>query len=212
MVRRRGGFCYALIGLSAAALRELGFEAAMLSARVANAEGAFGPDFDHMTLLVTLNEDEVPQRWTSTPTGLPRRGPRLVDVGFGDSFLEPLLLDSRQEQAQGECGYKIVSDGADLTLMQRESVGEWKAQYRFTLQPYSYADYAEMCRYHQTSPNSHFTRARICTRATPEGRITLSEMRLIKTIHGQERTERLLTNDAEYSSVLNEHFGVVMNI
>ncbi len=61
--------------------------------------------------------------------------------------------------------------------MQRENEGEWKAQYRFTLQPYEYADYAEMCRYHQTSPQSHFTRARICSRATEQGRVTLSEMR-----------------------------------
>ena len=107
--------------------------------------------------------------------------------------------------------YKIVADEPHLILMQRESVGEWKDQYRFTLRPYSYADYAEMCRYHQTSPDSHFTKARICTRATPEGRVTLSEMRLITTIHGKERTERLLTNDAEYASILNDHFGIVMN-
>lgn len=193
VVRRRGGFCYELNGLFAALLRQLGFEVVMLSAGVANAEGTVGPDFDHMTLLVNLDE-----RW-------------LADVGFGDSFREPLLLDSRQEQAQGERAYKIVADDPHLILMQREHVGEWKAQYRFTLRPYSYADYAEMCRYHQTSPHSHFTRARICTRATPEGRVTLSEMRLITTIHGRERQERLLTNDAEYAAILNEHFGVVMN-
>lgn len=196
--RRRGGFCYELNGVFAALLRELGFEVAMLSARVANAEGAFGPDFDHMTLVVMLDKNGPTERW-------------LADVGFGDSFLEPLLLDSPQEQTQGERAYKIVADEPYQILMQRESMGEWKAQYRFTLQPYNYADYAEMCRYHQTSPHSHFTKARICTRATPEGRVTLSEMRLITTIHGKQRTERLLTNDAEYASVLNEQFGVVMN-
>jgi N-hydroxyarylamine O-acetyltransferase len=191
VVRRRGGFCYELNGLFAALLRELGFEVAMLSAQVANAQGTFSPDFDHMTLLVNQAE-----RW-------------LADVGFGDSFREPLLLDSRQEQVQGERAYKFVADKSYLILVQRESGGEWKDQYRFTPQPYSYADYAEMCRYHQTSPNSHFTRARICTRATPEGRVTLSEMRLIKTINS-DRTERLLTSDAEYAAILNEHFGVVM--
>src|SRR2546428_543326 len=47
--RRRGGFCYELNGLFAALLRALGFDVAMLSAQVANAEGTFGPDFDHMT-------------------------------------------------------------------------------------------------------------------------------------------------------------------
>jgi N-hydroxyarylamine O-acetyltransferase len=196
--RRRGGFCYELNGLFAALLRELGFEVAMLSAGVANAEGSFGPDFDHMTLVVTIKEDGLSKQW-------------LADVGFGDSFLEPLLLDSRNEQAQGIRTYKIVSDESHLIMMQRQDDDEWKAQYRFTLQPHNYTDYAEMCRYHQTSPQSHFTRARVCTRATPEGRVTLSDLRLITTINGAARTEQLLTGDEEYRSILKEHFGVVMS-
>src|SRR6185503_7138122 len=75
VTNRRGGFCYEANGLFAARLRALGFDVQMLSASVANEAGEFGADFDHMTLMVQLA-----QRW-------------LVDVGFGDSFLEPLLLD-----------------------------------------------------------------------------------------------------------------------
>lgn len=190
--RRRGGFCYEANGLFAALLRELGFDVTMLSAGVANAEGGFGPDFDHMTLMVTLDE-----RW-------------LADVGFGDSFLEPLLLDERGEQAQGSRAYRIVPDGAHLIMMQRDDGGEWKAQYRFTLQPHQYADYAEMCRYHQTSPQSHFTKARICSRATEDGRITLSDLRLITTSKSGGRQERTLTSQEEYADTLREHFGIVM--
>ncbi len=55
VTRRRGGFCYELNGLFAALLRALGFEVEMLAAGVANAAGNFGPDFDHMTLLVKLD-------------------------------------------------------------------------------------------------------------------------------------------------------------
>jgi N-hydroxyarylamine O-acetyltransferase len=189
---RRGGFCYEANGLFAALLRELGFEVRMLSAGVASGEGGFGPDFDHMALMVDLEE-----RW-------------LVDVGFGDSFLEPLLLDERGEQAQGGRAYRIASEGAHLILMQRDGDGEWKPQYRFTLEPREYADYAEMCRYHQTSPQSHFTRGRICSLATPEGRVTLSEMRLIETTLEGERRERTLPNEEEYSVALRERFGIVM--
>ena len=190
--RRRGGFCYECNGLFASLLRALGFEVAMLSAEVANADGVFGPAFDHMTLMVSLD-----QRY-------------LVDVGFGDSFREPLLLDDRGEQVQGSRAYQIVSDGTHLVLMQREDGDHWKAQYRFTLQPYTYADYAEMCRYHQTSPQSHFTRSRICSRATEEGRITLSDMRLITTSNSGGRQERVLTSEEEYADVLRNHFGIVM--
>lgn len=190
--RRRGGFCYEANGLFAALLRELGFDVAILSAGVSNSEGGFGPDFDHMTLLVSLD-----QRW-------------LVDVGFGDSFLEPLLLDDRGEQVQGERAYRILPDGDHLILAQRDDGEEWRAQYRFTLQPYNYADYAAMCRYHQTSPHSHFTKARICSRATEEGRITLSDMRLITTSKNGGREERTLTSQEEYSGILREHFGIEM--
>ncbi|HEX8749010.1 MAG TPA: arylamine N-acetyltransferase [Pyrinomonadaceae bacterium] len=190
--RRRGGFCYEANGLFAALLRELGFDVAMLSAGVANAEGSFGPDFDHMALMVSLE-----QRW-------------LVDVGFGDSFLEPLLLDDRGEQVDGECAYRILPDGAYLVLAQRDDSGEWKPQYRFTLQPHEYADFAEMCHYHQTSPQSHFTRARICSQATRDGRLTLSEMRFITTSRNGGRQERLLTSQEERAGILREHFGIEM--
>ena len=196
---KRGGFCYEANGLFAALLRALGFDVAMLSAQVANAEGEFGPDFDHMTLMV--KSTNIAQRW-------------LVDVGFGDSFLEPLLLDEPGEQRQGSRAYQIVSDDTHLVVMQRNEGDRWKAQYRFTLQPYSYSDYAEMCRYHQTSPESHFTKARICSRATEDGRITLSDMRLITTSNGgtqQVREERTLTSEVEYADVLRELFGIVMS-
>jgi N-hydroxyarylamine O-acetyltransferase len=100
-----------------------------------------------------------------------------------------------------------------LLLMRRDEGDEWKAQYRFTLQTYSYADYADMCRYHQTSPQSHFTRSRICSRATEDGRITLSEMRFITTsqsgVH-EVRQERTLTSEAEYTTILRDQFGIVM--
>jgi len=191
--RRRGGFCYELNGLFAALLGSLGFEVAMLSARVANAAGIFGPDFDHMALLVTLAE-----RW-------------LVDVGFGDSFLEPLRLDEQKGQVQGNRAYRINREGEYLALLQRSFDNEWKHQYRFNLKPYHYPDFAEMCRYHQTSPESHFTKERICSRATNEGRSTLSGLRFLTTADDGKRQERILTNPEEYATILRDHFGIVMH-
>ena len=191
--RRRGGFCYELNGLFASLLRALGFDVVKLSARVANANGEFGPDFDHMTLMVTA--PDAPQiRW-------------LADVGFGDCFIEPLLLDSRGVQQQGARAYWLDAAEDHFVLMQREDEGEWKAQYRFTLAAHEYPDYAAMCHYHQTSPQSHFTRARVCTRTTPDGRITLSELRFITTVYGK-RQERVLDDESAYQSVLREQFGI----
>lgn len=192
--RRRGGFCYEANGLFAALLRALGFEVAMLAAGVAKNQGGFGPIFDHMTLMVTLDE-----RW-------------LVDVGFGDSFLEPLLLDSRAEQVQGTRTFRIVDAHDYFILMRKELDAGWEPQYRFTLQPYAFADYEEMCQFHQTSPDSHFTKGRICSLATAGGRVSLSEMRLITTTGPQQqRDERTLADQDEYDSVLRDQFGIVMN-
>ena len=94
--------------------------------------------------------------------------------------------------------------------MQKIDEGAWKAQYRFTLAPHEYDDYAEMCRYHQTSPQSHFTKARICSLATAEGRITLSDMRFITTSANNKKQERNVANEEEYAAILRKRFGIVM--
>jgi len=190
VARGRGGFCYELNGLFAALLRELGFRVEMLSAAVARREGGFGPEFDHMALLVTLEE-----RW-------------LADVGFGDSFVEPLLVDERAGQTQVAGAFRLEDEeGGRLVLLRSDTGGAWEPQYRFGLEPHTFADYAEMCRFHQTSPESHFTRARVCSRLTPEGRVTLSGSRLITTRAG-ERVERELADEAECDAALLEHFRI----
>jgi N-hydroxyarylamine O-acetyltransferase len=191
VARRRGGFCYEANGLFAALLRALGFDVSMLSAEVARGNGQFSPPFDHMALMVQLDD-----RW-------------LVDVGFGDSFLEPLLLDTTSEQVQDEQSFKIESEG-QYSVVFRRNGEEWEPMYRFSLKPHQFADYEEMCRFHQTSPHSHFTQNRICSRATPEGRITLSGMRLIVTTK-DGRQERLLDNAKEYEAVLRDQFGIAMS-
>lgn len=192
--RGRGGFCYEDNGLFAALLRSLGFRVSMLSAEVAKSEGVFSPPFEHMALLVTLGE-----RW-------------LADVGFGDSFVEPLPLDERGERAQGRHAYRVEPDGDYLVVARRDLAGGgWETQYRFTLRPHVYADFADRCHYQQTSPDSHFTRNRICSRATADGgRLTLSGMRFIETGAGGERRERVLADEGEYAAVLREHFRISM--
>ena len=123
VMRRRGGFCYELNGLFSALLRALGFKVEMLSAGVTRPNGGFGPEFDHMMLMVTLDE-----RW-------------LVDVGFGDGFREPLRLDERSVQHQNTRAYQLLSDEERLILMEQKENEEWKPQYRFTLQQYHFINY-----------------------------------------------------------------------
>ncbi len=185
---RRGGFCYEMNGAFAALLRELGFQVTLLSARVSGADGSEGPEFDHLALRVALEQD-----W-------------LADVGFGDSFVEPLRLEPGLEQEQFGRRYRITAGESRLQL-EANADGGWKKQYVFTLQPRELPEFAGMCHYHQTSPDSPFTRKRVCSLATSEGRITVTGDKLIET-HGGVREERVLRGDGEWRAVLHDRLGV----
>ena len=183
----RGGFCYELNGAFAALLRALDFRVTMLSARVSHADGRQGPDFDHMALLVDLQQ------------------PWLADVGFGDSFVEPLRLEPGVQQEQASRLYRIdIRDGRYRYLSKID--GAWKDQYSFTLQPHRLPEFSAMCQYQQTSPDSHFTHNSICSLATPEGRVTLSGDKLIETTKGQKQ-ERVIDQAARHA-ILSQRFGI----
>jgi N-hydroxyarylamine O-acetyltransferase len=209
VLRRRGGFCYELNGLFAALLRALGFNVTMIAARVARQGGGFGPDRDHLALLVRARASGEPGNTADTAdTAAPLGPPFLVDVGFGDSFVTPLRLDDAGEQAQGDQVYRITEEeGFARLLSRRGATGGAEPQYLFTLDPREHVDFEEMCLYHQTSPDSPFPKKRVCTRATPRGRITLSEGLLITTEFG-ERRERPVETEEERAAVLRESFGI----
>jgi N-hydroxyarylamine O-acetyltransferase len=128
-------------------------------------------------------------------------------VGFGDSFLLPLRLDQREPQ-EGGCGRRYRLDAAEgaLLLVREEDQG-WQRQYLFTLDSWPLSAFEGGCRYHQTSPESSFTRKTVVSRATQTGRITLSERRLIVTSQGT-RSETDLCDDAAVARALAEHFGI----
>ena len=64
-----------------------------------------------------------------------------------------------------------------------------------------------MCHYHQTSPDSLFTRAALATIATPEGRVSLTGRRWAST-RGAERNERELVSEPEITDCLRREFGI----
>ncbi len=187
---RRGGFCYELNGAFAALLRALDFTVTLLSAKVVRADGSLGREFDHLTLLVDLDE------------------PWLADIGFGDCFIEPLRLESGIEQKQDNGIFRIEEKSGSLTV-ESQADGNWNKVYLFTLTPRRLEDFAAMCHYQQTSPESHFTQKRVCTLLTPNGRITLSDLKLIVTENGN-RHESILSSEEEWKQVLAERFGVVI--
>lgn len=190
--RRRGGFCYELNGAFAWLLRDLGFRVTLLSAGVMSRQhGAFGPEFDHLALRVDLDE------------------PWLADVGFGDAFYHPLRLATNAAQEDRSGTFRIVESDGWHTLEKRDQEGIWQPEYRFTLTPRTLADFAPRCHYHQTSPDSGFTRRSTCSLPTATGRVTLSDRCLIVTT-GDQRDETELPDDAARIAVLRDHFGIAL--
>jgi len=188
---KRGGFCYELNGLFHWLLTSIGFTADMLSARVFNSQkNNFGPEYDHMTLLVHLGKDY------------------LVDVGFGDSFRRPIEMPDGE--AADVSGYYRISKKEDklFELLKKED-NEFSRQYSFTTVPQSLEDYKEMCAIQQDSPSSHFRTRMICTIATETGRITLSNHSLTITENGI-KTKSDLTDDNDFYFLLKKHFGIVL--
>ena len=61
-------------------LKEIGFNVKMVSARVYNSPKGYSPEFDHMTLIVTLKDDKY-----------------LVDVGFGEFTFYPVKIELNKE-------------------------------------------------------------------------------------------------------------------
>jgi len=180
--RRRGGFCYELNSAFAWLLSELRYDVTLLSAEVARPDGGFGIPFDHMALRVDLGGSS----W-------------LADVGFGDSFLHPLLL---AEGARGE--HRLERDGDHWFLREGS-----RTKYRFTLTPRRLEDFDDACRYQQTSEESTFTQRVVTTRLVPEGRVTATPSYLLIQ-HGEEKTERRLEDDTAWRKALEEHFGIVV--
>lgn len=188
--QHRGGFCYELNGLFAWLLQECGYNISLISARVRNTEGTLGPEFDHLALLVHLDQ------------------PYLVDVGFGDSYRRPLPITGEEvEDISGR--YRVVSADAieDGYAMQKRMDNGWVTVYQFTTQPYELEAFASMCDYHQTSPKSTFTQKKMCTIAIPDGRITLSQNFLTITKDGKQQ-KYPISSEQQFHQELQRHFGI----
>lgn len=192
ITRKRGGFCYELNGLFASLLLEIGFEVTHLNARDYHEEDAFGIDFDHLTLMVRVADRST--RW-------------LVDVGWGDSFTQPLDIDKEGWQDEGQRAYKVEPFREGYQLWQKDFDGKIERQYFFDLIDHRFpAEYAEACLFHQTSPQSPFTKKRIISSLTEDGRISLDDAKLI-IARKRQRAESPVSEE-ERPALLQEHFGV----
>lgn len=192
---RRGGYCYELNGLFYHLLKETGFDVKMISARVSSGDGEFGQEFDHLALIVNINDGQ----W-------------LADVGFGDSFLEPLKFELDIVQKDKTGFYRITKHDDQYFRLSKSSNGkEFTDEYLFSSETRQWSDFQPMNKYHQTSPKSHFTQKKICSIATETGRISISNDKLTITENGEKKIIEI-KNEEEFDEKLFQHFGIKLSV
>ncbi|MCD2466919.1 arylamine N-acetyltransferase [Streptomyces sp. MBT42] len=186
----RGGFCYEVNTAFAVLLRGLGYRVSLLQARVFGPEGKPGIPYDHMALLVETVDGER----------------LLADVGFGDHSHFPLRYEDRGDQVDPGGVFRLVDTAeGDVDVLR-----DGKPQYRVELRPRLLADFTAGAWYHRTSPDSHFPRSLVCSLLTEEGRITLSDRKLItRAVAGRE--ERILEGDDEVRGAYRDLFGIELD-
>jgi len=188
---RRGGFCYELNGLFNWLLKEIGFKTQLIAARVFDENGNPGPEFDHAALIVHLDK-----RW-------------LIDVGFGgDSFIFPKELTPHKSQEDVHEYFQFRSvDEENWCLLHSADGNFFSKKYIFNFLPHEISDFRQECDRKQKYPESHFVNNLICTKAIPEGRISIFNDQLSEKKNGNK--EKCTIQDEKHLfCLLGQKFGI----
>lgn len=187
---KRGGFCYELNGLFFELLQEIGYKSKRISARVSDGKGNFGQEFDHLAIITRIEDEDY-----------------LVDVGFGDFFAEPIkfVLDVEQTDANGIFLIKRFDEKYFEVAKKREK--SFVSQYIFTLRERKLSEFEDMCLFHQTSPDSHFTKNKVCSLMCADGRKTLTDKKFITTT-ASHKEEIAVNSEAVFEEILEREFGL----
>ncbi|MDQ6843603.1 MAG: arylamine N-acetyltransferase [Bacteroidota bacterium] len=190
VINKRGGFCYELNGLFYQLLKEIGFKATMISARVYNDKTKiYSPEYDHLAITVSLED-----------------GLYLSDVGFGEFALSPVKIEDGKETNDPRGIFKIEKiSGNDWVVAKKDDKGQYIPEYKFSGKERYIEEFYPRCLYHQTSPESHFMQKIICSLPTQYGRITLTG-NIFKITDGEVITERTLHSGQEVQQVLQDYF------
>lgn len=190
--RNRGGFCYELNGLFAELLINLGFNVRRISAKIFSAKNGYGKEFDHLTLLVKINNDEY-----------------LTDVGFGEFIFSPLKFELSTEQ--NDNGNKFYFDRYDREYFRINKIeeGEIIPQFIFKNIDRKLTEFNYMCSFHQLSSESHFTQKKVITLPIRNGRITLTNDKLKITDQGIIKETEIMDKN-EFDKYLHQYFKIMV--
>ncbi len=192
LVKNRGGFCYELNGLFFELLKRLGFNAQRISARVYDSgKGDYGAEFDHMAILVKLNQIEY-----------------LADVGFGEFAFKTLRLEINKIQNDQRGDFIIEKYENGYFRISKIDDNKKVPVYIFTNKTRAFEEFRGICEYHQTSPHSHFTQKRMISIPTINGRITISGNNLKITHDNKVIVQQQLDHPSDYAANLLNYFNI----
>jgi N-hydroxyarylamine O-acetyltransferase len=181
----RGGWCYEMNGLFAWALKQIGFNVTLLASTVNRQPDRRTIEGNHLVLLVRLDR------------------PYLVDVGFGNGFIEPLPLEAGTYQ-QGYLDYQLWQE--DERWWFRNQIHA-PAGYDFTLDSHHLSDFAPQSHELQTWEESGFVRTTVCQRFTPEGLVILRGA-VLTTITAAGADQGTIADAEEYREALEDLFDL----
>lgn len=185
----RGGYCFELNGLFVLALRQFGFDARPLLARVHLREEPTGRT--HQLLLVTINGKD----W-------------IADVGFGANGLrEPIPFELGRVATQDGLKFRLMDGGPYGIMLQVEDDNSWQDLYSFDLTPVFKADIAMSNHFTQTHPDSFFRCARLASLPNARGRVSLLNYTLRKASGNIDEVIQLAAGRA-YLEALEDNFGI----
>ncbi|MCM3884957.1 arylamine N-acetyltransferase [Frankia sp. R82] len=181
IVSRAGGSCYELNESFRQLLEQLGFTAHRLAASTRLPSGRFGPEIEHLAVLVDLDGEQ----W-------------IADVGYSEpTSFGPLKITS-EVQLQDGFEFRMVPDGEWWLLERLSPVKGWSGLYRFKAVARSQADFAasigEIAAQLSEWPAANL---RILSRVVGNSTVLMTGRRLMKHDVGREES-RMVIDQGEY--------------
>lgn len=187
VTRRRGGWCYETNGLLAWALTALGFDVRRCTAGVYRRERGDASLGNHLTLIVSLEED-----W-------------LCDLGLGDGLRAPLPLRPGHH-ADGDLAFQLepLSDG--YWRFHNHAKGSPET-FDFRTDAAEEALFLAQNAKLQTDPESYFVLNAEAIRMTRTGSVTLLG-RVLRRLGPYGLEKSLITGPDHLTQVLQAEFGI----
>jgi N-hydroxyarylamine O-acetyltransferase len=194
--RRRGGYCFEQNGFFLAMLRQTGFVARGLEARVrAGVPDDVVTARTHMAIRVTLEDEHY-----------------LADVGFGGfAPSAPLKLHERVAQSDAVGAYRFVDVEDDLLLQCRTHEG-WIDCYRIGPSEPHPIDYEMGNWFVATHPKAMLGQNLLVARSVKGGRLTLFNDKLsLRKPAFAPPEEQAIGTRGEFADVLADEFGLLVD-